>query len=426
MNIKLISLSAAIAASAAFAQNEFAAQPAPAEQTAAPAPVVAQAPAPAPVVASSSSTQKAMPILNFSSSSVAQTQSNTSARFDVVRANAYNTVGNQAAASTIQDNMNSPYKMHGSKLVYFAPTDQEGVVAFGNSSTYFVGFSNSGTLGKLTAGVASSGFGIALRAGLDKSWYKHDNGNIEDDRSMVGQYDDFGLDLATVLAGIDFTVNIDWLTLNDEKHQEIKSNTADEHFFDLRAKATFSNTPSGKNVFWAFSVDLLRHNLTTEVKEDRKDEAADRNSRFEITPAFNIGGTVLGNDKARVLFGLNTRVPVMMFDKIKKDTEDHLGVSVYTKPNIVGEIALGNCWTVFGEVAHTWQAFAYETLTEDDDDEYTAMKVYTYGTTVGTGARFQYNNLAVEASIANGVYNNPLTGFNGGQMVASLGGFFMF
>ena len=37
-----------------------------------------------------------------------------------------------------------------------------------------------------------------------------------------------------------------------------------------------------------------------------------------------------------------------------------------------------------------------------------------------------YKNFALEASIANNFYNNPLTGFNGGNMIANLGGFLNF
>ncbi|WP_407440507.1 hypothetical protein [Fibrobacter sp.] len=426
MNIKLISLSAAIAVSAAFAQDEFAAQPAPAEQTAAPEAYAAPAPAPAPapVVYSSSSVQMTMPF--FSSSSAEQAQAGEKSRFDVLRGNAYNSVGNQAAASTIGGNMVSPHNMYGTKLVYLEPTLETGVVAFGTARTYFLGFDNNGDLGLLQAGIASNGFGIAVRAGLDKSWYTYDNGNTDDERSQVGEFDLIGLDLSTIVGGVDFTVNVAWETTDDENHQEIGSNESNESFWDLTAKATFTNTPSGKDVFWGFSVAFLRHNLTTETKAGKKRTATSANSRLQLVPEFDIGGKVLGNDKARVLLGLNTWVPVMMFDKVKDVSEDHIGVGVYTAPNILAELALGNCWTVFGGARHTWKAFSLETLTENDKYETTAMNIHTYGTTVSTGARFQYSNFALEASVSDNMYTNPLTGFNGGNMIANFGGFILF
>ena len=66
---------------------------------------------------------------------------------------------------------------------------------------------------------------------------------------------------------------------------------------------------------------------------------------------------------------------------------------------------------------------------DKDNKETTKTTIISMATGVATvqaGARFQYSNFALEATIANGFYNDPLTGFNGGDMIANLGAFINF
>ena len=89
---------------------------------------------------------------------------------DILHGNAYNSVGNEAAASTIGGNVGFPHFMHGSKLVYFDVTQQQGVVAFGDSWTYFLSFDNNEDMGLLTAGIAFGKFGVSIDYSMGKSW----------------------------------------------------------------------------------------------------------------------------------------------------------------------------------------------------------------------------------------------------------------
>ena len=196
----------------------------------------------------------------------------------------------------------------------------------------------------------------------------------------------------------------------------------------------------------------MRHELYTERKyKDKanpdnnvKTEVTDPNANTRVTPTFNIGGTILSGEKSRVLLGLNTYVPLTFYDKIKEKAEDedddvnkdeYFTMGLYTIPNILAELGLGNCWMVFGGASYTWDLFSMdnEEFIQDynDKDNKTTVKNMIINSKTGTvtvsaGTRFQYKNFALEASIANNFYNNPLTGFNGGNMIANLGGFIYF
>ena len=106
---------------------------------------------------------------------------------EIVHGNAYNTVGNEAAAATIGSNLNSPHRMHGSKLVYFDPIAEQGVLAFGNSLTYFLSFSNENNLGLLSAGMAFGKFGFAIDYAMAKAWRytDHADGTSETEKNTA-------------------------------------------------------------------------------------------------------------------------------------------------------------------------------------------------------------------------------------------------
>ena len=58
----------------------------------------------------------------------------------------------------------------------------------------------------------------------------------------------------------------------------------------------------------------------------------------------------------------------------------------------------------------------------------TLIRSLTGATTVNLGARFQYNNFALVASIENTFYDNPFRGFADGNnnILANFGGFIYF
>ena len=107
MNIKLITLTAAVAMTAAMAQERLiTSADAPAsEEATAPAsePTLAPAPAPAPA-------PKAQTLILAPQAAPAPAQEEAPAAKPALHGIAYNNVGNQAADATVADNLNKPYK----------------------------------------------------------------------------------------------------------------------------------------------------------------------------------------------------------------------------------------------------------------------------------------------------------------------------
>ena len=461
MNLKLLTLGTAVAISAAMAQNaapapaQPAAQPAAAQPAAAPAeqPAAEQAAAPAaeqPAAEQAAPAEEAAPAEQPAEQVAAPAPEPAPApapvaepapapeaapaaeaaapgRFDVLHGNSYNAVGNEAAAASVGGNMGIPVDMFGSKLFYVEPTLQTGVVAFGSeATTYFIGFDNSRELGLLTAGLAKQSFGVSINASLGKTFTNVDD-NADTETSTTQPGDDIGAKAGFILGGYKLGVSVDWLTIAEDNDVETKGGEKDDHFFDIAANVVISNAPSGKNVFWSVGLDFLRHNLTSTNKPKGGKEVTetDPDSHLLFSPYFNIGGTILSAENARILIGLNTDLPIIIYDDIDDERESAMEFGLNTTPNILGELALTNCWIIHAGVAHTWTLFDYATETVGKT-ETSKITFYTSRTTVDTGIRFQYNNYALEANIAKNFYNDPLGGFNGDPMIASLGGFIFF
>lgn len=381
-----------------------------------------------------------------------------------MRGNAYNSVGNQAAASTVGDNLNTPYKMAGLKFVYMEPTTPFAALSFGEGMTKFIAFDNTGNLGLATVGIANKAFGLSVDYALGKVWDSSElttpNKKTTRDERNVSAGDQVGVKFAMPMGPVDLAIRGTWETYQYETNytEEIKTEDGktkeevDNDFWDISANLTISNTPSGKKVFWGAGAGFARHENYSKAKFTDSEDS-DNNYKKEVTgndafimaqPFFNIGGAVLEAQNARVLLGLNTRVPLVFFDEIKEkaafegdnvNKDNYFTMGVYTQPNILAELGLGNCWMVFGGAGFEWKAFGlqsdeyindYANSDSKTKQEKTIISMATGKTTVQAGARFQYKNFALEASIADGFYNDPLTGFNGGDMIANLGGFINF
>ena len=109
-------------------------------------------------------------------------------------------------------------------------------------------------------------------------------------------------------------------------------------------------------------------------------------------------------------------------------------VSLVAVPNVLGELGLGKCWLVFAGAAYAWDVLDVDRETYvtgagtagKRTQTTTLLTMRTNAAFVNGGARFQYRDFAVEASVANSFFNNPLEGFNGTNFVANLGGFIYF
>jgi len=457
MNIKLVTLASAFAFASAMAQDATA----PAAETSAEEATVAEAPAeeaqPAQEVAQPAPAPAPAPVAEpapapVEEAKIEQPVDTNAANFDVVRGRAYNNVGNQAAASTIADNIASPYNMAGSKLVYLEPTNSYAAVSFGEGLTKFIVFDNQANLGHATFGIATKGFGVSVGYAFNKRWdFVEDvTADQKDEASVrtVTAGDLFDATFAAPLGGLDITVNALWRTYQTEINATEEVTTEDDKmkgeidqdFWDYGGVVTLSNSPSAKTVFWAAGVAAIRHSNYTEVKVNgTKTKVTGNTANISITPMFNIGLPILSTTNARVLLGANTEIPLVFYDEIKdenrKNKDNYHIIGVETTPNILAELALGKCWMVFGGAAYTWDVFDMEqdeyVANYDDADtkhkqSFTKIESVTGMTTVNAGARFQYSNFALEASIQNSFYNNPLEGFNGTNFLAQVGGFIYF
>ena len=88
----------------------------------------------------------------------------------ILHGNAYNLVGNEAAAATVAGEMAIPHHMVNRNFAYFEPVDEEGVVSFGKGTTFFFAFNNSDDLALVSAGLARESFGILLQGAVGKQW----------------------------------------------------------------------------------------------------------------------------------------------------------------------------------------------------------------------------------------------------------------
>lgn len=436
MNIKLISIASALAFSAAVAQdyeeNNTTEESSQTEETTAEAqeesepavtPVASApkaeepAPAPAPVAEEEAPAASAEGI------------------FNILHGNAYNMVGSEAGASTIGGDMNAVYKMNGRNLVYVEPSGSNAALAVTKgSTTYLFGF-DAGNPNVVTAGFAMKNFGLAVDFALDKQWSsdeeKDDDIKTTTDVSTTGDGDLIRVKFGALLGGMDITGNVYWYTFDDEVDTEITADGAkredDNDKWDIGANLNLSNGPSAQNFFWSFGLDFLRHkNFLKTKRANTSTEVTNPDSRIEIEPYFNFAIPLFNSANAQVFIGTNSRVPVMIYDEIEdgNTTNNVFDIGLYTIPNILGQYAFNENWMIFAEACYFWNIFDLRSESIEGKaytDDKSIISMATEGTYANGGARFSYNNLAIEASVAS---NLNATSWSG--IVGNLGVFFIF
>lgn len=331
-------------------------------------------------------------------------------------------------------------------------------VAFGNGNTKFISFEMNQGLGLATAGIANRLMGISLSYALSKELEftkTKDAYEMEtEDNYTVNAGDILRLRFAMQLGALDLNASAFWLTYQDQNSstEEFKdantkrSTDIDRDYWDIGGNLFISNDPSAKGFFWSAGVNFTRHESSYEREAKTGNststtETTGEEANVYIQPSLNIGATILQNKLARVLLGLNTRVPLVFYDEFEdssnKNKDSYFTMGVYTVPNIFAELRLGNCWKVFAGANFFWTVFAMEDeefITDYNDEleivknNATQITMRTGTTNVDIGARFQYNNFAVEASIENTFYSNPFGGFadENYNIIANIGGFIYF
>ena len=184
---------------------------------------------------------------------------------DILHGNAYNTVGNEAAAATIGGNIGFPHFMFGSKLVYFDPVAQQGAVAFGDSWTYFLSFDNNANMGLLTAGIAFQKFGASLDYSMGKNWRftEHADKTEETEKgteagSMVGG------NVSANFGSFDVLVSGHYLTPNGDYFLSLNDSEVEEDAW--AASGYLGVSYSGDVYYWTFGVEGIRNEYKHKTK----------------------------------------------------------------------------------------------------------------------------------------------------------------
>jgi hypothetical protein len=437
MNLKLWASASAVAVATVFAQDytQDVFQDAPAAE---PAPVVEEASAPAPAPAAEPAPASApaapAPVAAVETPATAPAVSgNLMAKIDVLRGNAYNSVGNELAATTVSDQLAWPYLMAIGQFLYVEPTNNKGYVAFNKGLTFYGGLDNSGTVGLLTAGIATPSFGFGIDIGLSKSFLTESPSKGDETKTTtINPGDDVGLTFAMPIGAYALSIQADWLTMGNEISTEQGDAELENDLWQLSLAAAFSNSPSASTFGWTLGAQVLRNEETTETEAGGKTvKVTSPNSRIEIDPYFNFATQILGNDMARVLIGSNNMFAVQLFDKgdaagdgnYKKHTEFGLQLT----PNVWADVALTDNWLVFGGISQNILLFGLEMTTDAADTEDTMIQLHSSETTAQLGFRFQWKMLAVEASVEDVIYRKTFAAaFNGEDIVANMGFFLNF
>lgn len=430
MNIKLITLATAVAMSAALAQeDEYEETTEAAEESYQQAEAQSEEEASepeessAPVAAAEEDDEEEAEAPAAAAAAPAQQPGG----LNVLHGVAYNTVGNEAAASTVRGNMASPYKMSGSNLFYVEPSNEYGVLSLAKGGlTYLLAFDNNANLGMVTAGIATGAFGVTVDLSLAKKWIDEEIGKAEASASVTRANDLIRVNAGVLLGAMDLTANIYWNTYRTEIDTESDANEEDNDFWDIGGQVILSNAPSATNLAWSAGLSVERHSedyerVTTALNGAKQTTERDGNGAYLfIQPQLNIGLPVLSTESSRVLVGLNTRLPIVFFDDIEnanqKTTDSYSIMGLYTSPNIFAEMALTENWVIFGGASFEWEVFSYaddELEAGDVTTDISICSMTTNNTMATAGARFQYKNLSLEASIADNLSSAAWAGLIG-------------
>ena len=343
----------------------------------------------------------------------AQTTNNEPTQFgDKVRGTAYNSVGNAIASDNISDYLARPDLFYNQKLFYIEPAGEMGVASLGN---LFFALDLSQDLGRGTIGYAMNGFGFSARASLGQ--YAVDG----DDESVSGTEagNDYGVRLSKVLGGFAVTLSADYMTQAEETNVEPSAGkSVSEKHSDLVGGLGVSNSPSAKLNGWAAGVNVTMH--TDKMEMGGKVVDSTENSYTKISPYFNFGRKALANEHARLLLGVNVSVPMVFFEA------DSSMYGVNLSPNVLGEVAVTQGISLFGEASYDWLAFSYVSGTAAADVDYTVLSSHSGAVNATAGFRYAKEWMALEFAFGDTFFTDTKAIFNGEGVFVSFGGFIYF
>ena len=151
-------------------------------------------------------------------------------------------------------------------------------------------------------------------------------------------------------------------------------------------------------------------------------------------PVFNYGTPVLRASYANVYMGVNTAVPVTIYDKAdmvdsqsgKIKEASLITTALEVTPNILGELLLGESLMLFGEANYTWEALRY-VKSETPSDEVRVRQSVADKVEASMGLRYQYKDWAAcEFAFGDSFFTDTKSIFNGEGVFVSFGGFIYF
>ena len=357
----------------------------------------------------------------------------------VLHGNAYNPVSNEAAAATVESEMVIPHRMFSRHFAYFEPVDQEGVVAFGESMTYFFAFDNNKDLALVTAGLALSRFGLMVQGAVGKNWsyVDNDDSGAEETIKETDAGTAIGGTLSARLGGLDFAIKGSYE--HPEGETAVYGGNIETETDNWIAGGKILVSSSETNFSWTFGVGVYRYNVKNNVTEKNvferggkyyvetlSEHMTDTTARIEVVPELNVGGAILTHERARVFLGLNMMVPMVAYDRIKGVCSRHNEYAFVATPNILGEVRLGEYVMAFGSASHQWDVFRYKD-TYIDDESTKKLDISSGVTTANIGMRLEYEMAALEVAFTKQFLSNPFGSFSHtDEVMTSIGMFINF
>lgn len=357
---------------------------------------------------------------------------------NVLHGNAYNPVANEAAAATVGGEMSVPHRMFNRRFAYFEPVDQEGVVSFGQNTTYFFAFDNSNDLALVTAGIAKQYFGVMLQGAVGKKWSYVDDDDTGAEETIKGTSAGtaVGGTLSAKFSGLDMALRVTYD--QPEAENSVYGGEVETELDIWNFGGKFLVSKSG-TISWTAGLSVYRYNSRSKVTEKSLFEQdgkyylatsttrmTDSTARVEVVPELNIGGAILTHERARVFMGLNMMAPMASYDRIKNVCSRHNEYALMAMPNILGEVMLGNHVIAFGSASHQWDVFRYRDSYINDVST-KSMDISSGVTTANMGMRVEYEMAAVEVAFTRQFLSNPFGAFSTtDEVMTSIGMFINF
>ena len=357
---------------------------------------------------------------------------------NILHGNSYNPVANEAAAATVGGEMWFPHKMFNRRFAYFEPVEQEGVVSFGQSMTYFVAFNNNYDLALLTAGLAKENFGVMLRAAVGKKWSYIDDDETGAEQTMkaTSAGTALGGTASARFAGLDMALRLAYYQPEGDVSITGSGTEIESDVWNFGGQFIISKPG---RISWGAALSVARYNSKNSLTEKSMFEkggryylatttihTTDSTTRVEVVPEFNFGGAILSHEKARVFMGLNMAAPLATYDRIKNVCSRHNEYALVATPNILGEVMLGSHVVAYGSASHQWDVFHYR-------DSYInkvstkSMDISSGITTANVGMRLEYEMAALEVAFTKQFLSNPFGAFSStDEVMTSIGMFINF